>query len=240
MLPLIAVPTTTGTGSEAQSAALIIDPATHQKMACLDKKTLAKLAILDAEVAATQPRGIAALAGIDAVSHAIETAACNKRNDISRELSSAAWRVLDGAYERMMRDTNDSAARDRMLLGAHLAGAAIENSMLGAAHACANPLTAKYGLPHGAAVGVMLPAVIRFNTETENPYSDLAASGEELARRVEEMLGAAGLSRRLSDAGVVEGTLAELAAMAAKQWTAGFNPRKAGEAELLKIYESAF
>ena len=240
MLPLIAIPTTTGTGSEAQSAALITDPATHQKMACLDKKTLASLAILDVTLTDTQPARVAALTGIDAISHAIETAACNKRTPVSRQLSTAAWRLLSGAYERMLADPADSSARQDMLLGAHLAGCAIENAMLGAAHACANPLTAAFGLPHGAAVGLMLPAVIRFNATADNPYADLASDAELLAVRIETFLLAAGLPRTLTSVEIPKSRLPELAANAARQWTATFNTIPAGEREMLHIYESVF
>src|SRR3954469_12451614 len=94
MLPLIAIPTTAGTGSEAQSAALITDPETHAKMACWDQKADAKIAILDAELTATQPRKVPAAAGSDSNSHAVETAGCTKRADASRAFSKAAWDLL--------------------------------------------------------------------------------------------------------------------------------------------------
>src|SRR4051812_39420132 len=194
MLPLIAIPTTAGTGSEAQSAALITDPETHAKMACWDEKAAARVAILDPELTATQPRKVAAATGIDAISHAVETAGTTKRNEASRALSKEAWRLLSGAFARSLQDPGDAAAREAMLLGAHLAGAAIENSMLGAAHACANPLTARYNVVHGHAVGVMLPHVVRFNSSNgQRPYADLSADAEELARRLTELLGAGGI-----------------------------------------------
>src|SRR3954463_3256808 len=108
-----------------------------------------------------------------------------------------------------------------MLLGAHLAGAAMENSMLGAAHACANPLTARYNVVHGHAVGVMLPHVVRFNSANgQRPYSDLADDAEALARRLTELLAAGGISGRLRDHGVMEASLDDMADMASKQWTA--------------------
>ena len=241
MLPMIAVPTTAGTGSEAQSFALITDPATHQKMACGDQKAGCRGAVLDPDLIATGPRPVAAATGIDAVSHAIETAGCTRRSELSRSFSRAAWARLEPAFEAAYRDPSDAAAREKMLLGAHLAGAAIEHSMLGAAHACANPLTAKYGIVHGVAVGVLLPHVIRFNAaDGENPYADLCEDARELARRVEAMLDAAGLPRRLADCGALPSDLAELASAAAQQWTAKFNPRDVVERELLEVYRSAF
>lgn len=240
MLPLIAVPTTAGTGSEAQSAALITDPETHAKMACWDEKAAARVAILDPELTATAPRKVAAATGIDAISHAVETAGCTKRNETSRALSREAWRLLSGAFAKSLQDPKDAAAREAMLLGAHLAGAAIENSMLGAAHACANPLTARYNVVHGHAVGVMLPHVVRFNSANgQRPYSDLSEDAEGLARRLTELLAAGEIPGRLRDHGVMASSLDDMADMASKQWTATFNPRKVGVGELRAIYESA-
>lgn len=240
LLPLVAIPTTAGTGSDAQSYALITDPDTHQKMACGDAKALPRIALLDPELTATQPPKVAAATGIDAVAHAVESAGSTKRNDTSRPLSREAWRLLESAFERALRDPADADARQRMLLGAHLAGAAIENSMLGAAHALANPLTGLCGVVHGLAVGMMLPHVIRFNSaEAERPYDDLIDGPEPLARRIESMLDAGGLPRRLSQVDVPESKLPDLAEMAAKQWTATFNPRPVGEPELLAIYRMA-
>ena len=127
-----------------------------------------------------------------------------------------------------------------MLLGAHLAGVAIEKSMLGAAHSCANPLTAEFGVVHGVAVGLLLPHVIRFNAaDGKNPYADLADDAESLARRVEELLDAIGLPRRLGDLDITPADFSRLADMAANQWTAQFNPREVGAAELQSIYQSA-
>lgn len=241
LLPFVAVPTTAGTGSDAQSAALITDPDTHQKMACWDKKALPRLAILDPDLTVTQPPKVAATTGIDAVAHAVESSASTKRNEVSRELSRLAWEQLESAYERAVRDPSDVDARQRMLLGAHLAGAAIENSMLGAAHALANGLTAVCGTVHGVAVGMMLPHVVRFNAagELANPYSDLMPDAEALARRIEAMLDAGGLPRRLADVGAAPQQLPEVTRVAATQWTATFNPRKVGELELGQILARA-
>ena len=240
MLPLIAVPTTAGTGSDAQSFALITDPETHQKMACGDVKALPRVAILDPDLTATAPRKVAAATGIDAVAHAVETAGTNKRNDVSRRLSHEAWRMLERSYERVMLNPADKAAREGMLLGAHVAGAAIENSMLGAAHSCANALTAVCGTIHGVAVGLMLPWIVRFNAASrDNPYADLIDEPEALARRIEQMLTAGNLPHHLNDVGATVEQIPELASIAAKQWTATFNPRSVGENEFKALFNMA-
>lgn len=231
LLPMVCVPSTAGSGSEAQSFALIIDPDSRQKMACGDRRPPAqgglrpRAAILDPRLTWTQPPAVAASAGIDAVSHAVETAATRTRSDLSRELSREAWSRLEPVFDRAMRDAGDAEARAGMLLGAHLAGAAIEFSMLGAAHACANALTALYGTVHGVAVGLMLPHVVRFNCRGGvNWYADLCDDPETLARRLEAMLDVAGLPRSLPQIGARREDVPRLAEIAAGQWTARHNP----------------
>ncbi len=154
MLPMIAVPTTAGTGSEAQSFALISDAQTHVKMACGDKKASCRVAILDPRLTLTQPPRVTALTGIDALAHALETLVSNKWTPISRVFSREAWRLLSSNFGRVLEDPTDLEARGDMQLGACFAGLAIENSMLGAAHGLANPLTTHYGIVHGQAVGL--------------------------------------------------------------------------------------
>ena len=256
MLPLIAIPTTAGTGSECQSFALIADEKTHQKMACGDSKAAARVAILDPVLTLSQPARVAACAGIDAITHAVETAVTRKRNALSLMCSHEAFKLAAGGFPDVMRRPDDLEARGRMLLGAALAGTAIENSMLGAAHSAANPLTAHYGMVHGQAVGMMLPLVVRFNGQdaaARRAYAELA-SGPEIAcvsdgheralealiARLESWLNLAGMPRSLADCGVKRSQIKTLAAEAARQWTAGFNPRPIRESDFVGLYEAAF
>ena len=151
-----------------------------------------------------------------------------------------AWLRLEANFETAQQNPSDTHARGAMLLGAHLAGAAIEQSMLGAAHACANPLTARFGITHGAAVGLMMPHVVRFNcARGENPYYDLSREPEALVRRLTGLLTAAALPTTLSAYGVAADDLPLLASQAAQQWTAGFNPRALDAAAMLDIYCAA-
>jgi alcohol dehydrogenase len=251
MLPSIGVPTTAGTGSEAQSFALIADEKTHLKMACGDRKAAFRVAILDPELTVSQPAAVAAVTGIDAMTHAIESYVSSRRNPLSQAFSREAWRLLDGSFERVQREPANVEARGLMQLGANLAGLAIENAMLGAAHACANPLTAHYGLTHGVAVGILLPHVIRFNVPVVGPlYANLAredgllngdanAAAEVLARRIRQLMETAKLPTRLADCGVSPGIFSVLADEAGQQWTGKFNPRPLAEADILAIYEAA-
>jgi alcohol dehydrogenase len=235
MLPMIAVPTTTGTGSEAQSHALISNAATHEKMACGDRQAAFRAAILDPELAVSQPEGVRASAGYDALSHAAESYVTTRRNALSMCYAREAWRLLEANYERLMARPGDIEVVGAMQLGAFFAGAAIENSMLGAAHACANPLTARYGTPHGTAIALMLAPVARWNGAAL--YGDLHP---EIDRRLDDLASAGGLPRRLRDASVAEHDLPALAADAARQWTGQFNPRPFDEAGALEVYQCAY
>ena len=247
MLPLIAIPTTAGTGSECQSFALISDELTHQKMACGDRKAAAKVALLDPTLTLSQPRRVTACTGVDALAHALETAVTKTRTPLSSMLSREAFRLCFGGIARVLADEQDLEARSMMQLGAAFAGSAIENSMLGAAHSAANPLTARFGIAHGHAVGLMLPAVIRFNAadptnlKTRDLYLEHAAvagisSIEELIARIESLLDAAGMRTGLAAYPLDASLRATLAAEAAQQWTAGFNPRPVSAEDFERIY----
>ncbi len=247
MLPLIAIPTTAGTGSECQSFALISDETTHRKMACGDPKAAARVAILDPLLTVSQPARVTACTGIDALAHAVETAVTRKRTPLSAMYSHEAFRLCHGGLERVLRDPRDLDARSMMQLGAAFAGTAIENSMLGAAHAAANPLTARYGMVHGQAVGLMLPAVVQFNAqgiEAHDRYLELAMIAglgpvEELVGELETILAAAGMREGVAKLGISRSALPQLAAEAAQQWTAGFNPRPITAEDFEQLYAEA-
>ena len=256
MLPLIAIPTTSGTGSECQSAALIADEVTHLKMACLDPKAAARIAILDPALTISLPPRITSFTGVDAITHAVETAVTRKRNALSLMYSHQAFTLCVRGLPRVLANPGDLEARGQMLLGAALAGTAIENSMLGAAHSAANPLTARFNVVHGIAVGLMLPHVIRFNAVepvAARAYAELASAPElacvsegvtpaveALVGHIESLLNFAGIPRSLAECGVDRTAIPELAVEAARQWTAGFNPRTIGVEDFIRLYEAGF
>jgi alcohol dehydrogenase len=246
LLPMIGVPTTAGTGSEAQCYALISDAETHVKMACGDPKAAFKIAILDPRLTVTQPERLTATAGYDAISHAVESFVTTKRNPVSQVYSREAWRLLEANYERVLAEPRDLEARGALQLGAYYAGVAIENSMLGATHACANPLTKNFGTAHGVAIAVMLPQVVRWNSAAvADDYKKLlpihngSDPGEHLARRLEELRRAGGLPESLRAIDVERRDLPMLAEEAAKQWTGGFNPRVWNIEGALEVYSLA-
>jgi len=238
MLPMIAIPTTAGTGSEAQSYALISDSETHVKMACGDAKAAFRAAILDPLLTRSQPGEVTATAGYDAIAHAVESYVTTKRTRASTIFAREAWELLSANFERVLCAPDDLEARGAMLLGAHYAGIAIENSMLGATHACANPLTAHYGTAHGVAIAALMPHVVRWNWAVAGPlYQELAGG---LADRLVEMRAAAGLCSHLRDLGVPQDAFPMLAEEAAAQWTGRFNPRPFDASAAKQIYASAY
>jgi alcohol dehydrogenase len=256
MLPFIAIPTTAGTGSECQCSALIADEHTHQKMACLDPKAAARIAILDPSLTLSQPPAVTAHTGIDALAHAVETAVTRKRNPLSLTFSHEAFKRLVPTLPKVLTQPNDIVARGQMLLAAAFAGIAIENSMLGAAHAAANPITAHFDIVHGEAVGLMLPLVVRYNAkdpETRLAYAQLASAPEiacvsdglssaidALVARLEFLLNQAGIARSLTELGADATLIPKLADEAAGQWTAAFNPRPVSAIDFVPLYEHAF
>jgi alcohol dehydrogenase len=247
LLPMIGVPTTAGTGSEAQTYAVISDASTHMKMACGDPSAAVRIAILDPDLTMTAPGRVTAMAGYDAIAHAVETWVTTRRTPFSETFSRRAWDLLSVAFERVMTHPGDGEARASMLLGSHFAGIAIEQSMLGAAHACSNPLTARYDLAHGLALSILLPHVVRWNAPAVSERyaaligsADAAVAAEQLARTLERFGRAGGLGGRLQDHGVPGDALPELAALAAEQWTGTFNPRPFDAAGALEIYRAAY
>jgi alcohol dehydrogenase len=254
MLPLIAIPTTGGTGSECQSFALITDEETYQKMACGDPKAAARIAILDPALTVSQPPKVTACSGIDAIAHALETAVTKARTPLSLVFSRAAFLLTMDDLPRVLEAPDSLEARSGMLLGAAWGGTAIENSMLGAAHSAANPLTAHFGVTHGEAVGLMLPHVVRFNgldPDAARAYAELGCAAgigvpseapdvivERLAGRLEALLDVAHLPRSIEDCGVQREDIPRLAIEAARQWTAQFNPRTVVAADFETLYAS--
>ncbi|MGI9107669.1 MAG: iron-containing alcohol dehydrogenase [Pyrinomonadaceae bacterium] len=251
MLPMIAVPTTAGTGSEAQTYALISDADTHVKMACGDKKAAFRVALLDPALTVSQPRSVTAAAGFDALAHAVESYVTTKRNALSDVFAGGAWRLLEANYERVLAYPQDLAARGAMQLGAYYAGVAIENSMLGATHACANPLTQHYGTTHGAAIALLLPHVVRWNSPVvaarygelllvSHRKIDHGDAGETLAARLEELRTAGALDEDLGTMRVSQDEIEMLAQGASRQWTGTFNPRSFDAAAATELYRCVF
>jgi len=233
MLPFVAIPTTAGTGSECQSYAVLSRDESHEKMACGDPRALAESVILDPELTGSMPLAVARLTALDALSHAVESAVCRTATSESREYSVEAFRKIRPVIEAVLRGEASLEERGEMLYGAALAGKGIEASMLGSAHATANPLTAHLGVVHGKAVLTMLPTIMRWNMESvDEVYRSLDG---DLISWIESL-------REIADLGEVsvsEEMISSLAQGATKQWTGQFNPREFSLENYEQIYREA-
>jgi alcohol dehydrogenase len=238
LLPMMAVPTTAGTGSEAQSYTTITDTETGTRMACGDRKAVFQVAVLDPKLTMSQPSGLAASSGYDALSHALETLVTTRQTTLSDCFSRSAWRLINSSFEKLTENPKDIDARADLLLGAHFGGLAVENSGLGAAHACAYPLTASYGLPHGVAISLVLADVVEWNMDVAaHRYEELYRG--DLPARLRRLRELAGLPGTLREAGIPAEALPRLSEEAGKQWTGKFNPRPFDAASALEIYQCA-
>jgi alcohol dehydrogenase len=189
------------------------------------------------------------------MTHALETYVTKPRTAISMAFSFESWQLLSLGFEDVIKFPDDLEARAEMQLGAMMAGMAIEASMLGAAHALANPLTSRFKVPHGQAVGLMMPHVIRFNGRdssldfdyrrlyeviADRTLESISSPTHQLADWFKKQLVIAELKTRLADFGIPRDALHGLSLEAAKQWTATFNPVEVDAADLLRIYEEAY
>ena len=205
--------------------------------------------ILDPELLPSAPPEVIAATGFDAITHAVETAVTARRTEESLVLSHRAFALLSRAFPLITAGAGTDAAWEEMQLGAFLAGAAIERSMLGAAHACANPLTRRFDVAHGRALAITLPRVVRWNAPAAaEDYRELleaaripagARPEETLADLLAEWVTGADLPSDLAADAVATDELQSLADEAAQEWTGRFNPRSFDAEGALAVYRSA-
>ncbi len=227
-LPRIAVPTTSGTGSEVTPIAILTDPAQELKIGVVSPFLIPQVAIVDPELTLSLPPQITAATGLDALTHAIEGFTSLKANSISDALAMQAITLIARSLRTAVSNGADIQARTDMSMGSLLAGLAFANSSVTATHALAFPLGGKFDLPHGIANGLMLPYVMRFNCIGNLPKFALIARllGESVevmslrdaagwaADAVEQLAFDLGLPLRLHEVGIPEAAVPDLAASA--------------------------
>ena len=249
-LPLIVIPTTAGTGSEVTPIAIVTTGAS-EKMGVVSPLIIPDIALLDPELTYDLPAHVTAATGIDAMVHAIEAYASvsPNNNPVSRALAIEALRLIGGALERAVTAPRDRAARADMLLGSLLAGQAFANSPVAAVHALAYPIGGHFKVPHGLSNALVLPHVLRFNTQTHpDDYAALAphafaggpATAEALIDGLVALSKACGLPQTLRDVGIGAADLPRLTADAMNQTRLLVNnPRPVCYADAFAIYEAA-
>lgn len=244
-LPLVLVPTTAGTGSEATPIAIITTGATT-KSGVVAPQLLPDIALLDATLTVGLPPSVTAATGVDAMVHAIEAYTSKiKKNPMSDLLAREALRMMAANIRTATHQGNNLNAREQMLFGAHLAGQAFTNAPVAAVHALAYPLGGHFGVPHGLSNSLVLPEVVRFNMPSaQHLYAELApliSTEAKLDIALSRLIDDLELPTTLREVGVSEGDLTMLASDAMlQQRLLVNNPREVTEADALAIYQQVF
>lgn len=249
-LPLIAIPTTSGTGSEATKGAIITDSKRMVKMCILSTDLIPNVAILDAELTKDLPHDITCATGMDALTHAIETYIAAVATPMSKPISLQGIKMIAENFEKVIQDKTDMQAREGMMLGQYYGGWAIANSATALVHAMSRPLGVYFHVPHGLANAILLARVMEFNRESiENELVEMApALGVDINGKSKSEIGTAcineirhiydvtGLPKKLSEVGAQKELLPKLAHDAFVNYSNKINPRVATEEEILNIY----
>ena len=255
-LPLILVPTTSGTGSEVTPIA-IVTTGTNEKMGVVSPVIIPDIALLDPELSLGLPPHITAATGIDAMVHAIEAyaSASANNNPISRMLAEKALQLMGSSLVSAVKDGDNIETRANMLLGSMMAGQSFANSPVAAVHALAYPLGGHFHIPHGLSNALVLPHVLRFNAETHpQPYAEIAPFAfPELSRigeqgrafafcdALQSLSKECGLQQSLRDMDIPEDVLPKLADDAMNQTRLLVNnPREVTRKDALAIYQAAY
>ncbi|MCV6547457.1 MAG: iron-containing alcohol dehydrogenase [Cohaesibacter sp.] len=255
-MPLILIPTTSGTGSEVTPIS-IVTTGTNEKMGVVSPVILPDIALLDPELTYGLPGHVTAATGIDAMVHAIEAyaSASANNNPISRILATQALTLMGQSILTAVHDGTNMQARSDMLLGSMLAGQAFANSPVAAVHALAYPLGGHFHIPHGLSNALVLPHVLRFNVvEAPQHYAELAPfafpelaklEGQERAAAfcdaLTDLSAKCGLQPNLRAMNIPEDILPKLASDAMNQTRLLVNnPREVTEADALAIYRAAY
>jgi alcohol dehydrogenase len=245
-LPLICVNTTSGSGADVSRYAVITDPDREHKMIIADRHLMPRLAINDPLLTVGLPRNVTMGSGLDALTHAVEAYVSTLASDLSDLYALRAVELIAGSLERAVEDGDDLEARDRMMLGALLAGLAINSALVGAVHAMAHALGGVYDLPHGVCNGILLPHVVAFNEPAARErYSRIArilspgASARRLPALLRRIGDKVGLPKGFAALGVARERIPDLAARAMSDLTMTTNPRPMSDADVRQLYERA-
>lgn len=261
-IKFVAIPTTSGTGSEVTKFAVITDPQSESKYPLVDDHMLPDVAIIDAELTKTVPRAITADTGMDVLTHAIEAFVCTARNDFTDALAEKAIKLANKFLIQVYEYPDDIALRQRVHNASSLAGMAFSNSGLGINHSMAHTLGAKFHIPHGKANALLLPYVIAYNaglydtlTEANARYAKVARlvwldstndrqSTMNLIRSVRNYIAKLNIPATIKAAGIsrqdFEAALPDMVDSAFSDPCTSTNPRKCTKEELRELFIRAY
>jgi alcohol dehydrogenase class IV len=232
-LPHLAIPTTAGTGAEASDSALLTD-AEGRKRAVIADCLAPAFVLLDPQVMAGQPRGLLVSAGLDALSHGVESLVSRQGTHASRMMSRECIRLVAAALPRLLGHPEDEDAQSAIQLGAHLGGAALRLARLGYAHALAQAAAEHRDDSHGMLVARALPAIVAFNSKVAAPLYDEAArmaGHRSMPELVERLLLAGGVTPGFRDLGLSMAERESIVARCAAGPFHAWNPRRAQAAD---------
>jgi alcohol dehydrogenase len=252
-LPIVAVPTTAGTGAETNAFAVVTDPQAGRKFYVGHASSLPAAAILDPELTYGLPPAATAATGMDALTHALESSMSRRANPWSDGIARQVIRMIGAHLPRAVANGADCEARAQMLLAAHLAGVAMATTGLGVCHAIGHSLGGRFGIPHGVALTMVLPAVLRFNRPScESRLADVAFAlgAGDTARStawnataaieaITALAAAAGMAHRLSDFGITPADFGQIAADALNDEVLASTPRMPTGGDICELLVAA-
>lgn len=253
-VPVIALPTTAGTAAEVTINYVITDEKNEKKMVCVDPNDIPAIAIVDAELMYTLPRGLTAATGMDALTHAIEGLITKGAWEMSDMFEIKAIDMINRYLPTAVNEPSNAEARNGMAVAQYIAGMAFSNVGLGAVHGMAHPLGAIFDIPHGVANALLLPIVMEFNMPAAiEKYGEIAkAMGvykqgmtpEEAAQAavdaVRELAVRVGIPQHLAELGIKEEDLPRLAEAAMADVCTPGNPRDVTYDDILALYKKAY
>lgn len=253
IIPLIAVPTTAGTGSEVTAFSVITDHSRNYKLTVFSYKLIPSYAILDAKLLTTAPASVAAACGIDAMVHALEAYISTAASPFSDAMAEKALELIGANIRCYVANRGDIEAAENMLVGSLFAGIAFSWARLGDVHAMSHPVSAYFNVPHGVANAILLPTIVEYNMLADkgkylniyNYIAKLPAASEEFTADmlVDELLDlneSLGIPAGLEEVGVTKDKFDAMADDAMKSGNIAVNPRSTTKKDVLALYEKAF
>lgn len=252
IVPIIAIPTTAGTGSEVTASAVVTDEERNYKMSVISYEMLPKYAVLDPQLIMTAPASIAASCGVDALIHALEAYVSNFASPFTDAMAEKAMELIGANIRRFVANRQDEEAACAMMTGSTFAGMAFAWAKLGNVHAMSHPVSAYFHVPHGVANAVLLPTVIEYNAlsdhgryekiynfirEKKEPAKDFKP--QMLIDEIKKLNADLGIPQSLSEVGVTEDKIEAMAKDAVVHPNVLANPRQTNLKEMIELYKKA-
>lgn len=252
IVPIIAIPTTAGTGSEVTAFSVITDTSRNYKLTVFSYELIPSYALLDPELIMTAPASIAASCGVDALIHAWEAYTSRDASPFSDAMAEKAMELIGGSIRRFVARRTDLEAAEAMMTGSLFAGIAFSFARLGNVHAMSHPVSAFFNVPHGVANAILLPTIVEYNALADNgkylkiynyisrtPVLENEFEPLMLVELLKNLNAQLGIPASLSEVGVTADKFDAMADDAMKSGNIAVNPRSTTKKDVLSLYEKA-